>query len=133
MLNICMSSKSTLAYSWRKNLLGVIRGTDPSAGSGSPAGTLHEAGRVTWKALACLPEFMLFLRCLKQVSCTCSQVLDLPGLFTSILWLEYKYLLSAPSVTGLARTSTKRIYLAHSFSVSAVPAILLLTVSFPDC
>lgn len=30
MLNICMSSKSTQAYSWRKYLLGVIRGTDPS-------------------------------------------------------------------------------------------------------
>lgn len=83
MLNICMSSKSTQAYSWRKYLLGVIRGTDPSTGSGSPPGTLHRMGRVAWEALAHLPRFLLFPNCLKQVSCPCSQVIDPAGLFTS--------------------------------------------------
>lgn len=101
MLNICMSSKSTQAYSWRKYPLGVIRGTDPSASSGSPPGTLHRMGRVAREALAHLPKFMLFPGCLKQVSYPCSQVIDPAGHFTSLYYGWSLNLLSAPHVIEL--------------------------------
>lgn len=48
--------------------------------------------------------------------------------YISLLWLEYKHPLGAPCVIGLDGTSTKCSYLAHSFTASAVPAVLLLTV-----
>lgn len=44
----------------------------------------------------------------------------------SIPWLEYKNPLRAPGVVGQAVTLSKCIYLAHSFTVSAVPALQLL-------
>lgn len=112
--------------------VGVIRGTGPRAGSGSPPGTLYKTGRVTWKALAHTPGFRLFLRCLKQVSCTCSHVIDPAGLFISLYYgwsANFFFFLSGPSAVGLAGTLTKCIYLAHSFTVSSVPTVLLLTVS----
>lgn len=127
--------KSTQAYSWRKNLLGVIRDTGPRAVSGSLPGTLYKTGRVTWEALARTPGFRLFLRCLKQVSCTWSHVIDPAGLFISLCcsWSAniffFFFFLSGPSDVGLAGISTKCIYLAHIFTVSSVPTVLLLTVS----
>lgn len=39
------------------------------------------------------------------------------------------FFFSGPSAVGLAGTLTKCIYLAHSFTVSSVPTVLLLTVS----
>ena len=91
-------------------------------------------GRVAWEALARSPGFRLFLRCLKQVSCTYSQVIDPAGLFTS---LYYGWSINNLSVLPvfldwpghLPNTS------AHSFTVSAVSAVLQLTVLtsfFPD-
>lgn len=43
--------------------------------------------------------------------------------------MEHKKPLSAPSIVGLAGTSTKCVCFVYSFTVCAVPAVLLLTVS----